>query len=117
MTEEPFQSPFVCSYPATKISYPGGYGSTLLATPNSVLLSKSLEAWHDARGGTKSDSQMKVKEALELGSPILTLQAPPMLKAAEPMPVLRPNVGTIYSEDAGQYSTLKLMGSVCCEQG
>ncbi len=68
-------------------------------------------------GGTKSGVQMKVKEALELGSPILILQAPPMLKAAESMPVLRPNVGTIYSGDAGQYSTLKLMASVSCEQG
>ncbi len=67
-------------------------------------------------GGPKSGVQMKVKEALELGSPILILQAPPMLKAAEPIPVLRPNVGTIYSGDAGQYSTLKLMASVSCEQ-
>ncbi len=38
-------------------------------------------------------------------------------QTAEPMPMLRPNVGTIYSGDAGQYSTLKLMASVSCEQG
>lgn len=68
-------------------------------------------------GGTKSGSQLKVKEALELGSPILILQAPTMFKTAEPMPMLRPNVGTIYSGDAGQYSSLKLMASVSCEQG
>ncbi|CAM6079657.1 unnamed protein product [Sphagnum tenellum] len=60
--------------------------------------------------GTKSGGQMKVKEALELGSPILILQAPPMLKTAEPMPMLRPNVGTIYSGDAGQYSTFEAHG-------
>jgi hypothetical protein len=69
-------------------------GQTLLTTPNCVHLSKRLEAWHVAGGGTKSGGQMKVKEALELGSPILILQAPPMLKTAEPMPMLRPNVGT-----------------------
>lgn len=36
------------------VSYPGGYGQTLLATPNSVHWSKRLEACHDAGGRGKS---------------------------------------------------------------
>ncbi|CAK9858964.1 unnamed protein product [Sphagnum jensenii] len=45
---------------------------------------------------------MKIKETLEVGSPVVIIEAPPMLKTAEPMPMMRPNTGTIKPGDAGR---------------
>jgi hypothetical protein len=45
----------------------------------------------------------KIKETLEVGSPVVIIEAPPMLKTAEPMPMIRPNTGIIKPGDAGRY--------------
>jgi hypothetical protein len=38
---------------------------------------------------------MKIKQTLEVGSPIIIIEAPPMLKPAEPMPIMQPNTGRL----------------------
>eukprot|EP00249_Psilotum_nudum_P011883 c23444_g1_i1 orf=864-1220(-) len=40
-------------------------------------------------------------EDLRIGSPVVIVQAPPLLKTAEPMPMMRPNTGVIKLGDAG----------------
>ncbi|KAJ7528102.1 hypothetical protein O6H91_16G084300 [Diphasiastrum complanatum] len=39
---------------------------------------------------------------LKVGSPIVIIEAPPLLKTAEPMPMMRQNVGLIKPGDAGR---------------
>lgn len=40
---------------------------------------------------------------LQVGSPVMIVEAPPMLKTAEPMPMMRVNRGLIKEGDAGRY--------------
>jgi hypothetical protein len=75
-------------------------GQTVQTVSNSVHWSKRLEAQRDAVE-TKLGG-MKIKETLEVGSPVVIIEAPPMLKTAEPMPMMRPNTGTIKPGDAGR---------------
>ncbi|CAK9193334.1 unnamed protein product [Sphagnum troendelagicum] len=75
-------------------------GQTVQTVSNSVHWSKRLEAQRDAEE-TKLGG-MKIKENLEVGSPVVIIEAPPMLKTAEPMPMMRPNTGTIKPGDAGR---------------
>ncbi|KAH9576979.1 hypothetical protein CY35_01G191000 [Sphagnum magellanicum] len=75
-------------------------GQTVQTVSNSVHWSKRLEAQRDAVE-TKLGG-MKIKETLEVGSPVVIIEAPPMLKTAEPMPMMRPNTGTIKHGDAGR---------------
>ncbi|KAH8976173.1 hypothetical protein BDL97_01G199900 [Sphagnum fallax] len=75
-------------------------GQTVQTVSNSVHWSKRLEAQRDAVE-TKLGA-MKIKETLEVGSPVVIIEAPPMLKTAEPMPMMRPNTGTIKPGDAGR---------------
>ncbi|CAM6044301.1 unnamed protein product [Sphagnum compactum] len=75
-------------------------GQTVQTASNSVHWSKRLEAQRDAVE-TKLGG-MKIKETLEVGSPVVIIEAPPMLKTAEPMPMMRPNTGTIKPGDAGR---------------
>ncbi|KAL2611072.1 hypothetical protein R1flu_022764 [Riccia fluitans] len=39
---------------------------------------------------------------LAVGSPVVVVEAPPLLKTAEPMPMMRPNRGLIKTGDAGR---------------
>jgi hypothetical protein len=61
-------------------------GQTVQAASNSVDRSKRLEAQRDAMEAKLGG--MKIKETLELGSPVVVIEAPPMLKTAEPMPMM-----------------------------
>lgn len=47
-------------------------------------------------------SKKNAKARLASGSPIIVVEAPPMLKTAEPMPMMRPNLGLIKAGDAGR---------------
>ncbi len=76
-------------------------GQTVQAASNSVHWSKRLEAQRDAMEAKLGG--MKIKETLEVGSPVVIIEAPPMLKTAEPMPMMRPDTGIIKPGDAGQY--------------
>jgi hypothetical protein len=38
---------------------------------------------------------MKIKHTLEVGSPIVIIEAPPMLKTTEPMSIMQPNTGRL----------------------
>ncbi len=76
-------------------------GIESLEGADAVHWSKRLEAQRDAVE-TKLGG-MKIKETLEVGSPVVIIEAPPMLKTAEPMPMMRPNTGTIKPGDAGRY--------------
>jgi hypothetical protein len=54
-------------------------------------------------GVTRADSaDVKPKLVLKIGSPVVVTQAPPLLKTAEPMPMMRPNNGLINVGDAGR---------------
>jgi hypothetical protein len=75
-------------------------GQTVQTVSKSVHWSKRLEAQRDAVE-TKLGG-MKIKQTLEVGSPVVIIEAPPMLKTAEPMPMMRPNTGTIKPGDAGR---------------
>ncbi len=76
-------------------------GQTVQAASNSVQWSKRLEAHSDAMEAKLGG--MKIKETLEVGSPVVIIEAPPMLKTAEPMPMTRPNTGIIKPGDTGRY--------------
>lgn len=45
----------------------------------------------------------KAKESLKAGSAVVVTEAPPMLKTAEPMPMMRANNGVINVGDAGRW--------------
>ncbi|KAH9576891.1 hypothetical protein CY35_01G186400 [Sphagnum magellanicum] len=75
-------------------------GQTVQAASNSVQWSKRLEAHSDAMEAKLGG--MKIKETLEVGSPVVIIEAPPMLKTAEPMPMMRPNTGIIKPGDTGR---------------
>jgi hypothetical protein len=76
-------------------------GQTVQAASNSVQWSKRLEAQRDAIEAKLGG--MKIKETLEVESPVVIIEAPPMLKTAEPMPMMRPNTSIIKPGDAGRY--------------
>jgi hypothetical protein len=38
---------------------------------------------------------MKIKQTLEVGSPIIIIEAPPMFKPVEPMPIMQRNTGRL----------------------
>lgn len=78
------------------------------ASPNSAN-EMANEAENEDRDdcGVEGDAvsklgSLKVKENLKVGSPIVITEAPPLLKTAEPMPMMRPNTGLIKAGDAGR---------------
>ncbi len=46
---------------------------------------------------------MKIKEILEVGSPIVIIKAQPMFKTTKPMPMMQPNTGRLKLGHAHQY--------------
>ncbi|KAH7285312.1 hypothetical protein KP509_33G021900 [Ceratopteris richardii] len=46
-------------------------------------------------------------ERLKVGSPVMIIEAPPFLKTAEPMPMMRPNRGVVMSGDVGRIISRK----------
>jgi hypothetical protein len=52
-------------------------------------------------GGESAEAEGK-KVSLKKGSAVVVTEAPPLLKTAEPMPMMRPNNGLINVGDAGR---------------
>jgi hypothetical protein len=46
---------------------------------------------------------MKIKETLEVGSPVVIIETPPMFKTTKPMPMMQPNIGRLKLGHASQY--------------
>ena len=53
-------------------------------------------------GEGNGETEVKKQVVLKKGSAIVVTEAPPLLKTAEPMPMMRPNNGLINVGDAGR---------------
>lgn len=55
---------------------------------------------------TKCETDSSEKKKLEIGSPIIVIEAPKMLKTAASMPCLRANAGLVKPGDVGRYAVV-----------
>ena len=59
--------------------------------------------WGVEKKEVTAEQKGKAKESLKAGSAVVVTEAPPMLKTAEPMPMMRANNGVINVGDAGRW--------------
>lgn len=81
-----------------------GRSSSLQGRIGSAAVVVSCRSSSGSSGGEASGKETEVKKvvSLKIGSPVVITQAPPLLKTAEPMPMMRPNNGLINVGDAGR---------------
>lgn len=86
-----------------------GLRSSNMCRRNSAALapkcsSDGTEQWWGVEKKEETAGQKgKAKEGLKAGSAVVITEAPPMLKTAEPMPMMRANNGVINVGDAGRW--------------
>lgn len=104
----------VCEYPSLFNTHELRRISSCVLAPKlrkSSLQGRSLVAGERRIGvvvrcssGSEGSGEAEVKKVvLKIGSPVVVTQSPPLLKTAEPMPMMRPNNGLINVGDAGRW--------------
>ena len=80
----------------------GGAVAKSLKKKNKSFLERQQMKVKSELGGEKSSPKTP---KLEIGSPIIVIEAPPVLKTAASIPCLRPNSGLLNPGDVGRYIT------------
>ena len=79
----------------------GGAAKSLKKKKKSILERQQMKVKSELGGEKSSPKTPK----LEIGSPIIVIEAPPVLKTAASIPCLRPNSGLLNPGDVGRYIT------------
>ncbi|KAL3689763.1 hypothetical protein R1sor_016072 [Riccia sorocarpa] len=74
-----------------------GWGSLKCQASGEVEVDCSLSSSSD-----EVVRKLNARANLAIGSPVVVVEAPPLLKTAEPMPMMRPNKGLIKVGEAGR---------------